>query len=329
MLRRVLSFLFKYIACFRSRLYQYGLIRTIKVDARVISVGNISVGGAGKTPMSIWITKKIAEHGTKVALLEKGYKSKIGKKDVFISCDCKEADAGSIGDEPAMALKALEGKALVCVSKDKTNGAVELIKRYPNIQCIVLDDGFQHLKLHRDLNILLMDAEEGFSGRVIPLGRLRECFRALGRADILVFTKSEGLTDDAKKELSKKAMGYNKEIKIYFATVKLFSTADLNGVKIFPVSSIANYGFFHKKLKSAGAIFEKYIAHRDHHDFAPKDIGEIVKGLRASGSDFVVYTSKDAVKIGDTLKKNGIPTIEVWYEHEMENAEEFLKLCIG
>ena len=333
MLRRFLSFLFKHITQFRVVLYQRGFFKTVKINSRVISVGNISVGGAGKTPMSIWITQKMNEQGFKTALIEKGYKSSLKTDEVFISDESKDNNknigANVIGDEPTMALKALAGKALLCVSKDKTNGAVELIKKHPELKCAVVDDGFQHLKLYRDLDIVLIDAQEGFSGKLIPMGKLRESYSALKRAHVLVFTKSDNLDDEIKKDLCSKALDVNGDLKIFFANVRLFSSANLKDVKILPVSAVSNYGFFHTKLKSSGAVFERYIAHRDHHSFCNDDVEYIVKLFKSTGADFVAYTSKDAVKIKEVLTQKGIPTIEVWYEHEIDKAGEFLKLCIG
>ncbi len=333
MLRRLLSFLFKQVTQLRVILYQRDFFKTVKINAKVISVGNLSVGGAGKTPMSIWITQKMNERGIKTALIEKGYKSSLKADEVFISDgsknDNKNVGANIIGDEPAMALKALDGKALLCVSKDKTNGVLELTKKHPELRCVVVDDGFQHLKLYRNLDVVLIDAQEGFSGKLMPMGKLRESYSALKRAHVLVFTKSDDVSDEVKKDLCSNALSINGNLKIFFANVRLFTSTNINGIKILPVSAVSNYGFFHTKLKSSGAVFENYIAHRDHHSFCNDDLEYIVKLFKSTGADFVAYTSKDSVKIKEALTQKGIPTIEVWYEHEIEKAEEFLKLCIG
>lgn len=329
MLRRILSYLFKYLVMFRAFLYAKGLLKSLKISARVISIGNISVGGSGKTPLSIWLTLKLNQKGLKTALLEKGYKSGLRGDEVFISDGTKKVEATFIGDEPAMALRSLQGKALLCVSKDKTRGAVELTRDHPDIKYIVVDDGFQHLRLHRDVNVVLMDSQEGFNGKLMPLGKLRESYTALKRATAVIFTKTDGLSEEDKKELKLKAEAINKNIFIFFADVKFFSSQNIDKLKILPVSSVSNYQFFHKKLRDSGAIFEKYIAHRDHHNFAKDDIDYIVKLFKSTGADFVVYTSKDAVKVKELLKQKGVPAVEVWYDHEIDRPEEFVKLCIG
>jgi len=296
---------------------------------RVISVGNISLGGSGKTPMSIWITQKMNELGVKTALLEKGYKSPLGRNEVLVFDSNVNAGAERIGDEPAMAVNILKGKAVICVSKNKSAGVMELQSRYPQVKAVVVDDGFQHLRLHRDLDIVLIDSEEGFSGKVLPMGKLREPYSALKRADVLVFTKSDSVEASAMEELKGRALKINERLKVFFATAKIFSTAPLKGLNIMPVSSVSNYAFLHKKLRDEGAIFDKYLAYPDHYIFSEDDISYMIKVFKGSSADILVYTSKDAVKIKAMLEKHKLRTCEVWYEHEIKNSGELLKLCIG
>lgn len=330
MIRRVLSFIFECISVLRERLYRKGLFNTVRSKFRIISVGNISSGGSGKTPMAIWITQHMNDKGIKTALLEKGYKSPLGKNEVVTFDNVADARAERIGDEPAMAVKALKGKALVCVSKNKTAGVLRLEEDLGDtIKAVVVDDGFQHLRLQRDLDIVLMDAKEGFSGKVIPMGRLREPYGSLKRAQVLIFTKSEGIDPVELGKLKERALSINPALKIFIATTKLYSTEPLKDVKIFPLSSVSNYAFLHKKLRDEGAVFEKYLAYSDHYLFREDDISYIMKIFRGSSAELLVYTSKDAVKVRSMLEQEKIRACEVWYEHQIHNSEEFLKLCIG
>ncbi len=330
MLRRVLAFIFKYIIKLRVLFYDKGIFKKVKVPVKVISVGNISVGGAGKTPLSIWITQKLSERGLKTALLEKGYKSPLKKDEILIlDPNIKKPRTDIIGDEAAMALRNLKADSLLCVSKSKSNGALELYKQVSDLKYIVVDDGFQHLRLERQLDIVLMSKNMAFKDKMIPMGRLREPYDSLKRADILLLTKTDGIDDVDKKDLLERALAFNPSLKVFFATTKLLSTASFNNKKILPVSSVSDYKFLHSKLKEAGGLFSEYIAYPDHYAYNSHNIEHIVSTFNKGGMDFIVYTSKDAVKIKDILDNKGIPSIEVWYEHLIEGKEEFLKLCMA
>jgi len=330
MLRRILAFVFKYIIKIRIFLYDKGIFKKVRIPVKVISVGNISVGGAGKTPLSIWITQELSERGLKTALLEKGYKSPLKRDEILIlDPEIKRPRTDIIGDEASMALRNLRTGSLLCVSKSKSNGALELSKQISDLKYIVVDDGFQHLRLERQLDIVLMSKSMAFKDKMIPTGRLREPYDSLKRANVLLFTKTDGIDDEGKKGLVKKALEFNPSLKIFFATTKLLSTASFNNKKILPVSSVADYKFLHSKLKEAGGLFSEYIAYPDHYTYNSHNIDHIVSTFKKGEMDFVVYTSKDAVKIKDMLDNRGIPSIEVWYEHLIENEEEFLKLCMA
>jgi tetraacyldisaccharide 4'-kinase len=352
MLRRILSLLWTLVLRLRAYLYSRDILKSHKSAIKIISIGNISLGGAGKTPFAIWLSKRLIEKGLKVAVLERGYKSGLPKKESRllqkdeINMTKNQANTLSlslIGDEARMVWDVLPSGARLCVCSDKTKGAIEIEKKWPDTDLIVLDDGFQHLRLKRDINIVLMDASEAFSDRIFPMGRLRESYTSLKRADILIFTKSDALkmedTSESKKErqvLAEKAKAFNPNIKIFFATGVFKTNLDLKGKRVFPVSSIYDPKYFHFKLKETGAVFERYMAFRDHYAYDKKTVKMILNSAKSFGAEYLAVTSKDWVKIKPIIEnmleqnKNNIKDqfVECSYDHNIEDEKEFLSCCI-
>jgi len=330
MIKRLLSFLWMLIAGARACLYSKNIFKSHGSSIRIISVGNISLGGAGKTPFVLWLIKRFMDKGLKTAVIERGYKSGLPKKE------CKMWQKGKdqigpilIGDEPQMLWEALPSGARLCVCSDKTKGVMEVEKKWSDSDVIVVDDGFQHLRLKRNINIVLMEAIGAFEDRIFPMGRLREAYSSLKRADIIVFTKADVLKE--RDLLIEKAKNFNPNIKIFFADSIFKSSIDLKGKKVFPLSSIYNPKYFHLKLKEAGADFERYMAFRDHYAYDLKTVKMIIDNAKNLGVKYVALTSKDWVKIKPILSdelKVGIEFIECSYEHTLENEEEFLNCSI-
>ena len=174
MLRRLLSWIF--ILASRTRLYLYkkGLLKSIKVDARVVSIGNISMGGSGKTPMVLKLANEAANRGSRAVLIERGYKGELSSQ---IVCAEKGLDIAPnvkiIGDEAQMVWDSLSKGIRMCVSKSKAKGAKAAKEKWPDTKMIIVDDGFQHLQLKRDVDVVLIDAVSGFDGKVFPHGTLK------------------------------------------------------------------------------------------------------------------------------------------------------------
>jgi tetraacyldisaccharide 4'-kinase len=192
-----------------------------------------------------------------------------------------------------------------------------------------------------------MEALGAFEDRLFPMGRLRESYTSLKRADILIFTKADALSDkltgEFKKSLSEKAKLINPDLKIFFAKSIFRTSLDLNGKKIFPVSSIYDPKYFHMNLKKAGAVFERYMAFRDHYAYDEKTVKMIIDNAKSVGAKYVLLTSKDWVKVkpilggeafsqsfnpAENMLDGAVQFVESYYEHDLEKEEEFLTCCI-
>ncbi len=267
----------------RKALYKAGVFRTHRADALVMSVGNITLGGTGKTPFTIMLARFIKE--------------KMDKNPVVLI-------RGYGLDEQVMARDLLCGIPLM-IGRDRVRNSSSAIARY-NADTIILDDGFQHLRMARDLDIVLIDARRPFGNdRLFPRGILREPIGALKRADIAVLTKADRNLAD-KEFLISRVKRINKDILLLEAvhaarhlwdlkTKERFSPLELKGKKVHLVSAIGDPAYFEETVKGLGAVINGHSVYEDHHNYSAKDMKDISR--RASGCA-IVTTEKDAVKLG-------------------------------
>ena len=330
MLRRLLSLAFILISKLRVFLYKQGTFKSLKVRPRVVSIGNISMGGSGKTPLVLKLVNKAVKNGSKAVVIERGYKGNLEKGQIVCAQKGKDItpDVKIVGDEAKMVWEALLDGARLCVSKSKAKGASLLQDVWQDTDIIFVDDGFQHLALQRDIDLVLVDASSGFSEKVFPMGILREPYSALKRADIILFTKADDLNEKDKEELVNKARAYNPELKVFFANTSFHSSHDLKGKKVLPVSAVFNGAHFRSKLKKAGAIFERYIQYSDHREFGPKEIEQMYSFKKETRADLIALTKKDWAKV-EKLVNNSDDVIVCWYEHVIDDEEGFVRCCIG
>ncbi len=181
----------------RTALYQRGLLRVHEVGAPVLSVGNITTGGTGKTPVVEWLARAVARRGKRVCILTRGYGRADERQRVVVSnCEALLADAREGGDEPRLLAESLIGVAAVLSDADRVAAARWALANLHS-EVFILDDGFQHLRIARDLDIVMVDATNPFGGgRLLPRGRLREPIAGLARADLLVITRAEDQSVD-------------------------------------------------------------------------------------------------------------------------------------
>ena len=329
--------------------YKVGFFKRKKLDCYVISLGNITVGGTGKTPTAQRLAKDIRDMGYRVVILNRGYRAK-WKGEVGIVSDGKtlHMDAAQAGDEAFMLAKHLPNVPVLIGPERAVTGryAVE----HFGAEVAILDDGYQHWQLVRDMDILLVDAVNIFgNGYMLPRGTLREPVAHIGRADVCLLTKVDQAREGSREYIRDTVRQYNKEALIVESThqprcfIDLadwyidkpgsgIDIAEMKGRRIMAVSAIGNPASFEQTLHDIGAVIIESLRFPDHHDYTIDEMMEAVKRAVRQGAEAIVITEKDAVKVPTVTKnvmrmESPIPiyvvTVEVTFQ---SGADEFRKL---
>ena len=309
----------------KCRRYCYDHLRKPdRLPAKVISIGNITLGGTGKTPAVIALAREAKKRGHNPCVLTRGYKGKT--KDIcFISKgEGPLLDAEQAGDEAYLMAETLKGVPVVKGSDRFKAGIMALeydqlaIVNLPQSRLFLLDDGFQHWKLHRDIDVLLVDATNPFgNGRLFPEGSMREPFSALGRADIILITKSDvanewtvyDITDEIRKYSDAPVFkALHKPVGIISGTGEIEDKKTLNNKKVYAFAGIANPAYFQASLRSMGSDISGFRKFRDHHHYTQKDINEI---RREAGGHMIITTEKDLVKLRELELPENVSALKI------------------
>ena len=277
----------------KNVLYDKKILKPKKVDAFVISVGNLTTGGVGKTPVVAEIAKYFIENGEKTAIISRGYGGKLSNKNVNVISDGKEVfyNARLAGDEPYWLATNIEG-VVVLTCKNRYLASKYAIEKF-KVSKIILDDGFQHRKLHRDLDIVLMDSMLGFGNeKLLPAGPLREGMEAFSRIDkLLVVSKN---TDHKRAEKLAKILSKKQNIPTFVCKtepdyVYNIKTGEhlMSGTEITALCAIGQPKQFYKFLNNYK--IKQTLDFDDHHIYSQSEIP----------SGVIVTTEKDAVKMKD------------------------------
>jgi len=343
-----LSFIFEGIARLRFYMYNKRILRDAPLGCLVVVVGNLTVGGTGKTPIVEKFAKSLADRGRKVAILSRGYKSKSDstfnkiirwfthgespKPRVVSNGDKVLLDSSVAGDEPFMLARNLPG-VIVIVDKNRVRAGHYAITEF-GADTLILDDGFQYLPLRGQLQLLLVDKTNPFGNRrLLPRGILREPVSHLKRASYIFLTKSDGEKDF---ELEQTIRQYNKTAEIIecahklrylvdFSTNERFELSYLKDKKIACFSAIAAPESFERFLREFGAklVYKKRFL--DHHRFTEDELNEVFLNAKNAGAEFIVTTEKDSVRI-DSAYKSVIPFYYTKLEIEiLSGTEDFNK----
>ena len=342
---RVLSWIFTIIVQVRLWLYRHRIIRPNTLGCQVISVGNLTVGGTGKTPVVEVFARNLQQQGRKVAILSRGYKSRelpflekmvqritTGKIETppRVVSDGKRLllDSDTAGDEPYMLASNLPDVAVV-VDKDRVKAGKYAIKEL-GCDTLILDDGFQYLKLGHRLDIALVDQTNPFGGgHLLPRGLLREPMRNIKRAGFIFITKcAEGGAPELKEQLRRlnpvaeisecrHAPKFLKDV--FGSTTHDFSW--LKGRKIAAVSGIAVPESFENALRSFGAEIVYTRRFTDHHRFTQQEIINTINWSIKRGAEAILTTEKDAVRF-PFVDRRDIPVIFMRVQIEMLSGEE-------
>jgi tetraacyldisaccharide 4'-kinase len=308
----------------RSRLYASGVFGTKTLPCKVISIGNITVGGTGKTPMSIDVTQRVQQMGYRVAVISRGYRGGAENTGGIVS-DGRTAQMGpeDAGDEAFMMATTLQG-APVMVGRDRFQSGMLVVNEF-NPDVIVLDDGFQHIKLNRNINLVLLDYQRPLgNGFLLPRGILREPPTALRRADALILTRCVPGTPDPSHALRRycgnlpvfrsvhqpyvcRVVSGNRPVLQPFARISSGVESDrenlnrLKGRRAFCFSGIADNDNFRKTVEDLCCDISGFADFSDHHPFSDKDLAGIAEAAEKTGSDIILTTEKDYVRIQQTF----------------------------
>jgi tetraacyldisaccharide 4'-kinase len=322
----------------RAWLYDNAFLPQFPLGCQVISVGNVTAGGTGKTPVVEILARTLTEEGRKVAILSRGYRSK--KKAVTETLPRVVSDGHRVlldsemgGDEPYMLARNLPG-VVVLVDKDRVKSGRYAISKF-GCDVLVLDDGFQYRRLRHTHEIVLVDSTNPFSnGHLLPRGTLREPAAHIRRANFIFITKSNGDTEILRAKIKK--LNPKAEITECRHSPKYFKNAystdeiqleDLKGKKVVALSGIASPQSFENSIMKMGATILARERFSDHYRYRPQEIIDIINNADELGADYILTTEKDAVRLPH-LENPKVPVYYMRMEIEILHGYENFKECV-
>ena len=323
----------KILGDFLTKIYKQALLisqagyravpsRIQRVGARVISIGNITWGGTGKTPLAVMLSRELAAGGKKVAILTRGY-----------------------GDDEVKELKKKLPQVPVVVGRDRVKTAKEAIEKY-GAQVLILDDGFQHIRLHRDLDVVNINSTLPFGpGGLIPVGTLREPIEHLSRGHIFVLTKSDiGSKNVHWIRQRLKAIKPNAVIfEARHRPTRLFDARhnqtlelqEIRGKKVAVISGIGDPYSFEKTVENLGAEIVLAARFDDHHRYTESELKRFGGQCGELGVKDIVTTEKDFFRLEGLLKNKKLEKLQalnffvLQIEFEMNDEEDFIRRCLN
>jgi tetraacyldisaccharide 4'-kinase len=297
-----ISLFYRLIINLRNRLYNHKIFQEIKLPCPVISVGNITVGGTGKTPCVIWLAQMLKERGFKPAILSRGYGSKSSEpvnivadgKDILLSC-------ALAGDEPYLIARTLQNIPVITGPKRVLTGKTAIDEFGADI--LICDDAFQHRQIFRNINLVLLDSKRPLgNGHLLPRGELREPPTALCRADAFILTRSD------KKTATIGKLNEFKNIPVFLSShlpvdtvsgdyKRFLPLAELKDKKVCAFAGIAKPDSFKKALEAAGAQIMSCDIFSDHHRYSTGELESIRRNFLKTKSDLLITTEKDGMRL--------------------------------
>lgn len=302
------SLLWEWVYRVRRSLYEYGVLKKQTFKVPIISVGNISFGGTGKTPTIIWLAEWLIENGLTPVVLTRGYKGLLEHSSGLLKSGQKfRLNPFDYGDEPLMISNKMSKGAVIVGKKRARN----LLKYFADVKpdVVLLDDGFQHLQIYRSFNIVLFDATMPLNlYKVAPMGYLREGLSSLKDADAIIVSRADMVTEEKKKKLLSLlsehfhhrpplAFTHYRPLGVFDVHDKyIFSINELKGQRAIAVTAIASPESFYKYLEGFGLEILEKVSFPDHYFFTPEDVNELL--IKASQqSAIIICSEKDMVKM--------------------------------
>jgi len=328
-----LSALYNAISGARTRLFQGGILRVQQLDGPVISVGNLTTGGTGKTPLVEWVVLELASQGRKPCILTRGYGRANPKTQVVVS-DFKEVFASpeQAGDEAYLLAKKLRGLAMVISNSDRIAAGREAASRFA-ANTFVLDDGFQNLRVARDLDIVTIDATNPWGGgHLLPWGRMREPLSGLRRADCVVLTRVDLVEDTREIVLRLNSLAGTRPLFRSRMIANGFFSVRKTEVRSEPsletplaaFCGVGNPRAFFDELRNLGYELSLTKSFPDHHWYRQQDLNLLVQEAAKLGVRSLVTTAKDAVKL--TSLRIAMPCYVLDIKMEIDEATQFSDL---
>jgi tetraacyldisaccharide 4'-kinase len=335
-----LSTLYSAVTRVRLAAYRRRLFSVSKLAAPVVSVGNITTGGTGKTPLVEWVCRTIdvvahegAREGKRVCVLTRGYGRANPNTQVVVSNGADLlATEQEAGDEPLLLARNLKGIAAVVSNPDRVAAGEWAIENLHS-EVFVLDDAFQHLRLSRDLDIVTIDATNPWGGgRLLPYGRLREPISGLSRADCVVITRAEQAEDlAAVRNAVKRMVGH---VPIFSSRMLTRGFRSINGDLVDapsllarPIAAFCGIGnpvSFFNHLRREGHQLAFTHSFPDHHQYKPSEVDTLVAEATASGANTLITTAKDATKL--QFSKFGLPCFVIDIQISIDEEEPLVEL---
>jgi tetraacyldisaccharide 4'-kinase len=329
----VLSWLYAAVIRGYRGLYDLGVLRQVRLPCRVVSVGNITVGGTGKSTTVKWVVQTLQGAGARAAVLSYGYRAGSDAPVTVVSDgEAVLVPVERSGDEPRMLAQALPGAPVLIGKQRKLSGAAA-VERF-GVDVCVLDDAFQYWRLVKDLEIVLIDATCPFGhGYILPRGLLREPLSQLRRADVLLVTNEHRVSTEARDRLYRELVRHNRRALLAAArhrpagmrelvSGRALPADTLAGRRVYALSSLGNPEAFEGTLRELGAAEVVPARYPDHHRFSREEF-EAETG-RAAGTATLVTTEKDAVKL-DPAWRSPAPVVVVAVEMEVTRGREELE----
>lgn len=328
-----------WVVILRNKLYDWGVFKKKRLMKPVISVGNIQMGGTGKTPMTITLLANLQNKGMNVGVLSRGYKRNSSEEVIIVKPDSESRKASweSIGDEPAIILENITNSALG-IGADRWQVGKKMLEETA-VDLFLMDDGLQHRKLHRDLDICLIDVTRWQSHPFLfPFSYLRDSKSSLKRCHAVVLTKSGNGT--AKAEKLRNEIRDKYQIPVFEGELEpqgviriqdgiKIDLAELSAQKVAAFCGIANPDYFFATLKQIGIELVNQKRYRDHHNYTRDDLDYLVGIIKEAGVEAVITTEKDATKLKELLGGGAFNGVEFYFlrvKFAVKEEREFFDL---
>ncbi len=303
------SFAYGLIGKVRVALYQCGILKMRALHCPVISIGNLTVGGTGKTPVVIALANWLHNQGKRVGVMSRGY-GRDDERQIILVSDGQQTlvDPHQGGDEPVLIATRCPGVPVI-VGADRYAAGIQLLRRF-SCNVLILDDGFQHLPLQRDANLLLVDAESRFgNGHLLPRGPLREPSSSIKRATALIVTRASSTEKNVLESLDASAagempIGVSRFVLTSFVNLRtgeVLAQEMMRGKHCIAFCGIANPTSFSRMLENASVMIQELLSFPDHWRYTSEDLQKIWESAEGCAPKIVITTEKDAVKIRHQL----------------------------